>query len=500
MKKLPEIAEAAGIAAIVFYPLYAGLLENVAAVRMHSSAPVTNFALAIIANLVFMAVVLSLLQSWISEKRKAAWLRPCLPCIVVSSLSEMVYIYIVHQPSRRLLVGVFLLTLVFTLILRKKSQRSYEGALGLCKAALVGLGVFSIFVTLQLARLALWRPAPDFIDGKSTASVYPSGSHPRVVWILMDELSYNQVFGQRVPDLELPYFDAFRQTSTLFTDVQPATEDTETAVPSLLLGRLVDHVTYTSANRYLAAAPGQTLRPFPASETPFALAQRQGMTTSVIGWYNPYCTMLAPYLNQCYWNSNAEFPATFIMGDGFWRSVTDVWVRYWIALDPHHKRRGLIYMADAYRDLTQRAEEQFAQSQPDFVFLHLPLPHPPGFYDRRTGQFDASGQRSYLDNLVLADKTLGQLVSVLQASPRWSNTSIVLCGDHSWRTMMWRQTRHWTSEDEAVSHGGIFDPRPMLMVHQPGQHTPRTVSQPFPLVGVHDILDSQILSQQPSIQ
>jgi len=66
--------------------------------------------------------------------------------------------------------------------------------------------------------------------------------------------------------------------------------------------------------------------------------------------------------------------------------------------------------------------------------------------------------------------------------------------------MMWRQTRHWTSEDEAVSHGGIFDPRPMLMVHQPGQHTPRTVSQPFPLVGVHDILDSQILSQQPSIQ
>jgi hypothetical protein len=86
----------------------------------------------------------------------------------------------------------------------------------------------------------------------------------------------------------------------------------------------------------------------------------------------------------------------------------------------------------------------------------------------------------------------------LVASPRWTDTSVLICGDHSWRISLWRgqQTRRlegWTSEDEIASHGGVFDPRPVLMVHEAGQTTPATVSQTVPLVRVHDILDSLIL-------
>jgi hypothetical protein len=327
-----------------------------------------------------------------------------------------------------------------------------------CGKALGGLGIFCLLVVAQLLHLATWRPVPNFIEDKSLADAVSPESRPRVVWILMDELSYNQVFAQRTAGLDLPNFDKFRQSATVFTNVTPATDNTQTAIPSLLLGRLVDRVGYTWDNHYLLATQGQSLHAFPVSETPFAVAKSQGLTTGVVGWYNPYCSMLAPYLDDCYWNYQAHMPAVFVIGDRFWRN------------------------------------------QPDFVFLHLPVPHPPGFYNRRTGQFETINRASYLDNLALADKTLGELLATLHASPRWANTSIVLCGDHSWRTHMWRGTRHWTREDEMASHGGVFDPRPMLMVHQAGETTPATIDRSIPLIRIHDILDNLIRGEQPDFQ
>ena len=45
-----------------------------------------------------------------------------------------------------------------------------------------------------------------------------------------------------------------------------------------------------------------------------------------------------------------------------------------------------------------------------FAFLHMPIPHPPGIYDRTTHQLSSHGD--YLDNLVLADETLGALMKI----------------------------------------------------------------------------------------
>jgi hypothetical protein len=468
--------------------------------RMHSPAPVTSYALAMIANLVFLTAVVSLLWFGIAKTRLAAWLQLCLPGVLAASLLEAIYLYKGGAPSTKLWVVTFLVSLALTFLLRGKWPRGYRGTLHLCHAALMGLGVFGLLVIVQLAHLAHWQPAPNFTDNLPMTSARPSISRPRVVWILMDELSYDQVFEHRAAGLALPNFDALRQSSTLFTDVQPASEATQTAVPSLMLGKVVDRADYTSNNRYLIAFPGQPLQPFPAVDTPFALAQKQGLFTSVIGWYNPYCTMLAPYLNHCYWTREVLTPAAFIVGDSFWKNIEDAWARYWMAVHSPQEQRPLVYLAKTCQDMTQRADTQLAQTTPDFVFLHLPLPHPPGFYNRQTGRFDASNHRSYLDNLALTDITLGQLLTTMQASPRWDNTSIVLCGDHSWRTFLWRKGRHWTPEDQAASRGGEFDPRPMLMVHQAGQNAPATVSQPFPLVRVHGILDSLVLGQQPSFQ
>jgi hypothetical protein len=105
-----------------------------------------------------------------------------------------------------------------------------------------------------------------------------------------------------------------------------------------------------------------------------------------------------------------------------------------------------------------------------------------------------------LDSLALADRTLGELMAAMEASPRWPKTTVVVNGDHSWRISLWRdQLLQWSPEDQEISQG-VFDPRPALLVHLPAQSSPATVTTAFPLVQLHDLIDRQLqLARSPSI-
>jgi len=99
---------------------------------------------------------------------------------------------------------------------------------------------------------------------------------------------------------------------------------------------------------------------------------------------------------------------------------------------------------------------------------------------------------SYLDSLDYSDRFLGQMLDILQAQPRWPETTLIIQGDHSWRTRIWRTTSGWSEEDERVSQGGEWDPRPLLLIHAAGQTNPAIVSSPTSLMFVHDFVASQI--------
>ena len=116
-----------------------------------------------------------------------------------------------------------------------------------------------------------------------------------------------------------------------------------------------------------------------------------------------------------------------------------------------------------------------------FVFIHLPVPHPGGFYDRRTGALGVNG--SYLDNLVLADEALGQLLQWIDETPPVKETTVIVSSDHSWRVGMWKMSPMWTDEDERVSQGR-FDPRPVLMVRFPGSESGQKTRRHFRSCGL----------------
>jgi hypothetical protein len=233
-------------------------------------------------------------------------------------------------------------------------------------------------------------------------------------------------------------------------------------------------------------------RAFDAHATLFSDAQHLGWTTGVVGWYNPYCRILAGTLNYCFWR----------MGDGqsdgalsdqsvLQNAVAPVWATVrGLEHKPGFAREKLA--ADLAAIMPQ-AEALIRNQNIGFVFIHLPVPHPPGIYDRKLGRQSFTG--TYIDNLALADRTLGELMGTLNATAGAATTTVIVCSDHSWRVPMWRTTE-WTKEEEAASRGR-FDPRPVLMIRYPGQHAEHDVTAPFEEIRIHELIEHMLRGEQP---
>jgi hypothetical protein len=120
-----------------------------------------------------------------------------------------------------------------------------------------------------------------------------------------------------------------------------------------------------------------------------------------------------------------------------------------------------------YEQISSEADSLLRDPRMTFVFLHLPIPHQGGIYDRRSG-ITTTHSTSYLDNLALADRYLAHARSLLEENGDWEKSVVVVMGDHSWRTWMWSVSLFWTEEDRALTAGKDFDDRPAMVVKLAG--------------------------------
>jgi hypothetical protein len=328
-------------------------------------------------------------------------------------------------------------------------------------------------------------------------SAMPSNSDRRIVWILFDELSYDQTFEHRASDIRLPNFDGLRTESVSFSTLKPTGFYTQLIIPSLLLGRRIDQIRSTihgdlwykykdiSQNRWLAYDPNATL---------FGLAQQNSWSTGVDGAYIPYCYLLSSVLNACadeplfvlpLQNYGASEKKSVLANAAVLPSalLAKLTTRTALASDPY--QRG-------FRNVMARIQVLIGNEKVRFVFLHILVPHPPGIYDRQSHSLRSGG--TYLDNLVLADDALGSLLREIDATPSASQTTVIVSSDHSWRIPIWRNTEFWSTEEERAS-GGRFDDRPVLLIHFPGQKPGNDVNAPLPELLEHDIIAGMLRGQ-----
>ena len=379
-------------------------------------------------------------------------------------------------------VAFILLSGVLALFLPRIMQ-SVVRVVGLVIAS---FALCTIWIIPQLLHLMLTHPP----DERSAFIHLPPLSHStssqRIIWILFDELSYHQAFDHPAPGIQLPNLDRLRTESVSFSNLTPAGNATEFIIPSLFLGRRIDRIRSTvdgdlwyydeSQHRWSAFDPNATL---------FGFAQQNGWSTGVDGWYNPYCRILAPVLNACIWRSDAPLLME-IYGASEDKSVlANAAVLPQAILWRLTNRKALNMHVEAYLDLMRNAHALIENSQIRFVFMHLPVPHPLGIYDRQRHMLRTGGD--YLDNMVLADDSLGTLMREIDATPSASQTTVIVSSDHSWRILGWRHDASWSGEEERAS-GGRFDQRPVLLIHFPGQTSGNDVNTALPEMLEHDVI------------
>jgi hypothetical protein len=441
-----------------------------------------------------------------------------LPWIALKSVAILYALHLPHKVSFSVFLLCCFATLLSTLLWRPDRARVYHRACFFADKLLGLVAIFGLILTIQTSWFGwmarhLNDPATHAASSFGVVAGTPqptgaSAAHPRILWIIFDELSQDQVYDSRFPGLQLPNLDQFASQAVVFDHVSPAAIYTEIAIPSLMSdthGNAIRTSGDGSRAEFRTSPPDQhpgVWRPFDPQHTVFADAQSLGYRSAIVGWFNPYCRLLSSVLSSCYWTNqsalSAMFPARTIRQNLFHpalRLFLDI-PAFFFPNNPRFTGRDddVHFHIDDYQSLAMAADTTLADPTLDFVFLHLPIPHPNGIYDRRRGVL-TTGPSTYIDNLALVDKYLGHLHQLLEQQGHWDDTTILIMGDHSWRTQLLWMASGWSQEEQRASHNGGYDDRPFYALKLAGETTPAHITQPYKATNTQPLIDALLRHQ-----
>lgn len=509
MKARP-VLQGAGFATLYILPFAADFLTPSLGDAYHRLHPLTTIYRAILLLTIGLWIVTAA-AFWLLERlpdrwRRFLWIAPSAALFWLLARGGAAAFQ--HWPRAAILSihmghflvpGVVILGLGLLLLSSAIGTRLYDSGVAGIRILYMLAGFGMLVILPQIGKHAIHatpREQPGFVEASLPAA---TASSPRIVWILMDELSYDQVFDHRVRDVELPNFDRLARSGLRFSAVQPFGNFTEEVLPALLLGQPITVLLKPTAGppTYRSTAQG-TWQKFNQDNTIFADARSLGWTTGVAGWYNPYCRLLSNVLDRCFWQyseaGNFDLASSLSSTNSIGGNIAAMLPFRYRLLRLMHRPipPGNKPHRDDYIAVMTQARSLLNDSRIRFAFIHLPVPHAPGIYDRNHHALSDRG--NYLDNLVLADQSLGELQSLIESTSLAAHTTLIVSSDHSWRTLQWKGSAEWSDEEEKASRGQ-FDPRPVLMIHLSGQNAGMNITRPVNVLIVHTILEGLLRGQ-----
>ena len=314
-------------------------------------------------------------------------------------------------------------------------------------------------VVFQGLRLGALRYPPSAFQDGPLAPRLPTSTGPRVIWVIFDEMSQNQAFTYRPAGLALPHLDEMRSHGFYGTAAAAPGGSTEASMPALTIGEVVTAFRIAGPAQYMLRTASRTA-PFSwsSAQNVFDQARGLGANSALVGWFHPYGRLLNRSLVSCYWANvpflpgaeepEAPLPLIWAMGRRPLRQLSVVpLVGHFELFSPRHldaAERGQRFLS-----LVRHACQVVADPTIRLALLHLPVPHPPGFYDRVRGELSTRASSTYIDNLALADRTLGDLYRAIGSAGLAGRTIVLVSADHGWRRG-WRAGPDWTAEEEAA--------------------------------------------------
>lgn len=295
----------------------------------------------------------------------------------------------------------------------------------------------------------------------------------RVIWIIFDEWDYRLSFSERPSSLALPTLDRLRANAIFMSNAHPPAPDTAPSLSSMLTMRRVISLEPMEHSTALLM-PGRD--DIGKADNVFRHARALGMDVAVVGWYLPYCRIFGGSLTACdWWETDAlrisHGSTLYERSLSQLRSTVETGV-----LSPFGQSMATQQSAATYQAMLNAMIDRAVDPSLDFVFVHMPIPHSPFFYDRHSGTFTGKNSyvTGYLDHLALVDRSLGQVWEAMQHAGSWEGTTVILSADHHFRN--------------ATALDGRSDPRVPLLIKLAHQNQATHVEQPVDTIHTAEVV------------
>jgi hypothetical protein len=378
---------------------------------------------------------------------------------------------------RWLLLVVFVLTTIALTLAYKHTRRPASFAITL-------LMILSPLFLVNLVS-ALWlhhkHSSPQaFQEVRPAERVSTRANTPHIVWIVFDELEQRAAFINRSSEITLPELDRFKSQSLSATNAYPPNKYTLSSMPALMIGKtVVDSVPLAANEAELSLDTGEKLR-WSEQASVFSQARSEGFSTGLAGWYLPYCRVIGASLDWCSWVPVIDpvNPALdqLTLSRALWISLRTAAFRIPLVfrlLETRYERQRKREHREEFERVS-KASRELLQQDLNLKLLHFPIPHHPWIYDAKAQDFSTGARNGYDDNLVLADRTLGEVRAALERAAKWDSSIVVVTADHWWRL--------------AEPVNGQQDRRVPFMIKLAGQKEGMEYQKPFDTILIRELL------------
>ena len=323
--------------------------------------------------------------------------------------------------------------------------------------------------------------SPRTLQDRPTAARLPRRPGPRVLWIIFDEWDKRLSFDTRSPNLAMPNVDRLRKESVFAENALPPAGMTILSMPALIQGRRVRSEDRRGPDTLLVTYDDGRTLPFGAKPNIFSEVRDAGMNAGVAGWFLPYCRLMSSYLTDCWWQE-ADF-----RWNSYGTTFKDALLNQPRSLletarfSPFGQSLPTLKHVRTFSRTFEHSERIASDNDVQFALFHFDIPHPPFFYDPKTGLMNGDSWRDYTSGLALLDKAWGDLRADMERSGAWNTTTIVLSTDHFYRG------------SQLVN--GKRDQRIPFIVHFPGEESGLDYTPSFNTIVTHDLILSLLRSE-----
>lgn len=285
------------------------------------------------------------------------------------------------------------------------------------------------------------HPTPQPLRSE-TSRDNPSATNPRskekvVVWVIFDELDYNEMLGAASTLKErLPNFEKLARQGISARRAYSPARDTHDSVPALLTGQPSRGIAYSGPARLTLRLENGAEAVLDSGNSLFSKLPMGSQSAAILGFYLPYCRIFHS-LGYC-----RSFPmrnvGQWFDGLTFFGKTLAAAAR-WLPGFANTAPESFFYHFDPMFRITKEMRGEIprilSMKELSLAYMHLNVPHPSGWYSQKVMGMPQTPDehRIYRQNLHTADTILGEIIKILETQERNRDTLLLVSADHWFR-------------------------------------------------------------------